>query len=249
MLESTERPLVPQESYLSRNYGEETAQMINITQVKEGAGVSPDRASEISGNNVFKDENKSRLSQRSHNTTKSVITQNNTAALLNASKASKGLKKALEAAQAINANNSEIVLNKLMKEQALSNDLRLTIFACFYRVGFDLHDLTPAEKQRMEIIQLYPYLKNGEIWMDIKQELVDTNLRPTGDDRHWLETSIEEAIEQTEKAVHNQELFSQDVKNKELDDLEAYFGTVRLKNEPQTAKQMGASKKAKKTAK
>jgi hypothetical protein len=82
-----------------------------------------------------------------------------------------------------------------MKEAARSYDLRLTVFASFYRVGFDLHDLTPKEKQRMEIVQLYPYLKNGEIWLDIKQELNDLNIRPTGDDGHWLETSIEEAFE------------------------------------------------------
>ena len=55
----------------------------------------------------------------------------------------------------------------------------------------------------MEIVQLYPYLKNGEIWQDIKEELEDTNVRPTLDDRHWMETSIEEALEQTEKAIHN----------------------------------------------
>jgi len=61
------------------------------------------------------------------------------------------LKKALEAAQSI-GNSSETKLNSLMKEVALSSDLRLTIFASFYRVGFDLHDLTPFEKQRMEII-------------------------------------------------------------------------------------------------
>ncbi len=60
-----------------------------------------------------------------------------------------------------------------MKDQAAKEDSRLTIFASFYRVGFDLHDLTPKEKQRMEIIQLYPYLKNGEIWLDIKEELED----------------------------------------------------------------------------
>ena len=80
----------------------------------------------------------------------------------------------MEAAKSYNLNSSESLLNKLMKDVALSYDLRLTIFASFYRVGFDLHDLTPAEKQRMEIIQLYPYLKNGEIWLDIKEELEDT---------------------------------------------------------------------------
>jgi hypothetical protein len=104
------------------------------------------------------------------------------------------LKKALEAAQSL-GNSAESHLNKLMKDVSQSYDLRLTIFASFYRVGFDLHDLTPNEKQRMEIVQLYPYLKNGEIWQDIKEELEDTNVRPTLDDRHWMETSIEEALE------------------------------------------------------
>jgi len=33
-----------------------------------------------------------------------------------------------------------------MKEASRSFDLRLTVFASFYRVGFDLHDLTPKEK-------------------------------------------------------------------------------------------------------
>jgi hypothetical protein len=140
------------------------------------------------------------------------------------------LKKALEAAQSL-GNSAESHLNKLMKDVSQSYDLRLTIFASFYRVGFDLHDLTPNEKQRMEIVQLYPYLKNGEIWQDIKEELEDTNVRPTLDDRHWMETSIEEALEQTEKAIHNQSLFSHDMKSKEQDELDSYFTTIRLKNQ------------------
>jgi len=40
----------------------------------------------------------------------------------------------------------------MMKEVADNYDMRATIFAGFYRVGFDLHELTPREKQRMEII-------------------------------------------------------------------------------------------------
>ena len=81
----------------------------------------------------------------------------------------------MEAAEAINQkkNFSESYLNKIMQDVATSYDIRATIFGTFYRVGFDLHELSPQEKQRMEIIQLYPYLKNGEIWQDIKQELED----------------------------------------------------------------------------
>ena len=95
-----------------------------------------------------------------------------------------------------------------MQDVAKDYDIRATIFGTFYRVGFDLHELTPQEKQRMEIIQLYPYLKNGEIWKDIKQELEDKvclqilisfqQTKPTSDDQHWMETCIEEALEQTE---------------------------------------------------
>ena len=60
-----------------------------------------------------------------------------------------------------------------MNDVSKSYDVRATIFGTFYRVGFDLHELSPQEKQRMEIITLYPYLKKGEIWADIKQELED----------------------------------------------------------------------------
>lgn len=80
-----------------------------------------------------------------------------------------------------------------MKEVSQNYDLRATIFCVFYRVGFDLHELTPQEKQNMEIIQLYPYLKNGEVWLDIKEELRDQGIKATFDDSHWMNTCIEES--------------------------------------------------------
>jgi hypothetical protein len=82
-----------------------------------------------------------------------------------------------------------------MNDYAKSQDIRAVIFGTFYRVGFDLHELSAKEKQTIEIIQLYPYLKNGEIWRDIKEELVDSNIKPTSDDKHWMETCIEESRE------------------------------------------------------
>lgn len=88
-----------------------------------------------------------------------------------------------------------------MNDFAKSFDIRAVIFGTFYRCGFDLHELSANEKQLMEIIQLYPYLRNGEIWRDIAEEFADTNLKPTSDDRHWMETSIEESREQTEAAI------------------------------------------------
>ena len=54
------------------------------------------------------------------------------------------LKQALEAAGMISQKNfTESYLNKIMNEVAKSYDIRATIFGTFYRVGFDLHELTP----------------------------------------------------------------------------------------------------------
>ena len=49
---------------------------------------------------------------------------------------------------------SEAYIYNKMLETAHTFDLRSTIFAVFYRVGFDRHELTPEERQRMEIIQM-----------------------------------------------------------------------------------------------
>ena len=49
-------------------------------------------------------------------------------------------------------NFGESYLNKIMNNVAKSYDIRSTIFGTFYRVGFDLHELSPQEKQRMEVI-------------------------------------------------------------------------------------------------
>jgi hypothetical protein len=53
------------------------------------------------------------------------------------------------------------VLSAIVKKY----DLRSSIFAVFYRVGrFEVHELSSQEKQIMELVKLYPFLKNGEIW-------------------------------------------------------------------------------------
>lgn len=125
-----------------------------------------------------------------------------------------------------------------------SYDLRAVIFGTFYRCGFDLHELTPPEKQQIEIIQLYPYLKNGEIWRDIEEELVDTNIKPTSDDKHWMLTCIEEAKEQTETAIFDQTSIFEEIRGKSQEELERYFAAIRLKNElAQASKNPGKKKK------
>lgn len=116
------------------------------------------------------------------------------------SKASRILRLALNAAQKLNEKDkqNDSYMNRLLDDLVKTYDIRACVFATFFRVGFDLHELTATEKQYMEMIQLYPYLKNGEIWKDIKQELDDMNVKPTSDDKNWMDSSVEGATEQTE---------------------------------------------------
>lgn len=55
-----------------------------------------------------------------------------------------------------------------------------------------------------------------------------------------METCIEESLEQSESAIHNQGLYAQDIKMKEQDELENYFSAIRLKNQI-NAKGMGGT--------
>ena len=45
------------------------------------------------------------------------------------------------------------------------------MFAILYRTGFDKNELLAEEKQKIEVIQMYPHFKIGEIWTDIKYSL------------------------------------------------------------------------------
>lgn len=96
---------------------------------------------------------------------------------------------------------NESYITDMLSTNVKQFDLRQVVFASLYRVGFDLHELSFEEKQYMEVIQLYPFFKNGEIWTDIKEELEDLNCQPCGDDAHWMETIIEETQEQAIQAA------------------------------------------------
>ena len=43
-------------------------------------------------------------------------------------------------------------MNTLLEKLVKTYDIRVCVFAAFFRVGFDLHELIPQEKQYMEMI-------------------------------------------------------------------------------------------------
>ena len=209
ILQNVERPLNPCDSYLVRKAKFEAEQGVALNNA-EGT------ASQNFGADGTNSMNKSASQQ-----TGSLKASGSGA------KASRALKKAL----AEQSPNTDSHLSRVMNDFAKSFDIRAVIFGTFYRCGFDLHELSPNEKQLMEIIQLYPYLRNGEIWRDIAQEFHDVNLKATSDDRHWMDTCIEESREQTEAAIFEQRVLSEDMRAKEQEDLDRYYAAIRLKNE------------------
>ena len=224
IIQSSERPLFPNTSYMVRKEKE------SQEEVKRGS-------STYQGSRKMSEVNamESRMSQRSKisgaHSQMSAMGSQKMSVRSASSKGIRRLQQAIEDSNKINKKHfSESYINNIMVDVAHSFDVRATIFCVFYRVGFDLHELTPNEKQRMEVIQLYPYIKNGEIWKDIKLELVDINVKPTSDDEHWLETYIEESDEHLENAIYNQNLYLQEIRLKQQEELDNYFAAIRLKS-------------------
>ena len=57
-------------------------------------------------------------------------------------------------------------------------------------MGFSKNELNAMEQQKMEVIQLYPHFKMGEIWSEIQLQLREEGIEPTKDDSHWMKTSL-----------------------------------------------------------
>lgn len=219
IIQSWERPLFPNITYKTKELQEE---------VKRG-GSTYQGSRKLSEVNAMESRNSQRSKASAGHSQMSAMGSQRMSVRSSSSKGLRRLQQAIDDSNKINKKNfSETYINNIMMEVAHSFDVRATIFCVFYRVGFDLHELTPNEKQRMEVIQLYPYIKNGEIWKDIKLELADINVKPTSDDEHWMETYVEESDEHLENAVYNQNLYLQEIKLKQQEELDNYFAAIRL---------------------
>ena len=164
ILQDVERPLLPKLSYLIQKYAndDDVAAMSLGSPARQTSKQqrSVNGSADQSAAGGMEEEKSVQMDAASQE-------RSQVSKLTSRSKASRILRMALEAASNMGKgkdkyNESYVsnVLNKIVKDY----DLRSTIFGTFYRVGFDLHELNASEKQVMEIIQLYPFLKNGEIW-------------------------------------------------------------------------------------
>lgn len=165
ILQDVERPLLPKLSYLITKYAQEE-EVDALASQKSQQNV--ERHSEMGASGRSAKGGEASVSQADGNA------QSQTQ-LSSKSKASRILRMALQAANSMGKGGqyNESYISGVLSSLVKTYDLRSSIFSTFYRAGFDLHELSASEKQVMELIQLYPFLKNGEIWQDIKQELDD----------------------------------------------------------------------------
>ncbi|CAD8169691.1 unnamed protein product [Paramecium pentaurelia] len=122
---------------------------------------------------------------------------------------------------------SEAYLVRRITEKSAEYDLRAIVFAILYRTGFDKNELLPNEKQMVEVIQLYPHFKIGEIWREIKYDLEQDKIKPTSDDYHWLMTSIEESEELVMNCMNTQGLIAREFRKVQEEELTKFYDIIR----------------------
>ncbi|KRX04785.1 Armadillo-type fold [Pseudocohnilembus persalinus] len=145
------------------------------------------------------------------------------------SKGFQKLKDALEAGSADQESEvgTEAYLVRQIKEKVDQYDLRAIVFSILYRTGFDKNQLLSNEKQKIEVIQMYPHFKIGEIWTEIKYELDQQGIKPISDDQHWMVTAIEEFQEQILNCINTQSLIAREHRKQQDDQLNKFYETIR----------------------
>lgn len=142
------------------------------------------------------------------------------------SKSTKGFERLKEALEAADQQSEVSILRKKQLEFARKRDLRASIFCSLSLVGFDCNELQPKERQKMEVIRMYPDFRKGELFLDIKNELESLGIRPTSDDGVWLNQCLEEAYEQASNTIKNQSMIAKENKRDDEQSLTEFYKTI-----------------------
>ena len=126
-----------------------------------------------------------------------------------------------------NFETNEIILMKYFKKISSELDLRRVIYSIFFRAGFDHHALSKADEQLMVLIKVYPFLRNFEIWTDIKNKLKGKGVVLTFEDSFFLDSNIEKCKKVIENSVSIQNQILGDLKQIQEEDLQKFFDLVK----------------------
>jgi len=111
-------------------------------------------------------------------------------------------------------------------EYVREKDLRASVYSLLSLIGFDSSELLPKEKQKLEVIRMYPEFRQGEIWKSISSLLRAEGVKATSDDQAWLESCIDNASELKEQTIKNQKFIAKDVRKGQEDNLKDFYKTL-----------------------
>ena len=111
-------------------------------------------------------------------------------------------------------------------EYITEKDLRASIYSLLSLIGFDSSELLPKEKQKLEVIRMYPEFRQGEIWRSISSLLRAEGIKATSDDQSWLESCIENASELKDQTIKNQKFIAKDVRKGQEENLSHFYKTL-----------------------
>lgn len=73
---------------------------------------------------------------------------------------------------------------------------------------------------------MYPDFRKGELFLDIKNELEALGIRPTRDDREFLDQYLNEAYEHVLNTITNQKIIAKEHKGVEETALNDFYKTI-----------------------
>ena len=115
---------------------------------------------------------------------------------------------------------------RILMEYVREKDLRASVYSLLSLIGFDSSELLPKEKQKLEVIRMYPEFRQGEIWKSISSLLRAEGVKATSDDQAWLESCIDNASELKEQTIKNQKFIAKDVRKGQEDNLKDFYKTL-----------------------
>lgn len=107
-------------------------------------------------------------------------------------------------------------------------DSRCKIYAALKCIGFECQEtLTVAEKQQMELVQLYPAAVELETWIQVQQNLEAMGVKPIVADMRWMEDSIAERRDLAESVQNVQRNLAIELKEDEMLSLQRFYDDIR----------------------
>lgn len=121
----------------------------------------------------------------------------------------------------------EALLVKHLKENCELIDLRRSIFAILYRIGFDRHKVSREDAQVLVVVQNYPQLRVGEIWNEIKDSFDKRRAEMTSEDYAFVERNVSDFKRLVDFCLKQQSFISREKRTQQESELTKFYDLIR----------------------